>query len=72
MIKLEIPRKDEIHLAMVDKLTDLALAHQVRVNPTLKLALLTDGKARFEGSENIYAYLSETEEELHRWWYCAC
>ncbi|MEM6772247.1 MAG: hypothetical protein AAF597_16855 [Bacteroidota bacterium] len=72
MIKLEIPRKDEVHLAIVDKLTNLALAHQVRVNPLLKLPLLTDGKARFEGPDSIEAYLNETEEELHAWWYCAC
>lgn len=72
MIQLEIPRKDEVHLAMVDKLTNLALAHQVRVNPSLKFPLLTDGKARFEGSDKINDYLTETEEELHGWWYCAC
>ena len=72
MIRLEIPRRDEVHLAIVDKLTELAVAHQVRVNPTLKLPLLIDGKARFEGEDRIDAYLNETAEELHRWWYCAC
>ena len=72
MIKLEIPRRDEVHLAIVDKLTNLALAHQVRVNSSLNQAVLTDGAVHFEGAEKITDYLAETEEELHTWWYCAC
>ncbi|MEL6834725.1 MAG: hypothetical protein AAFP77_17140 [Bacteroidota bacterium] len=72
MIKLEIPRRDEVHLAIVDTLTNLALAHQVRVDSSLKEPLLTDGGAKFKGAEKIKAYLAETEEELHAWWYCAC
>lgn len=72
MIKLEIPRRDEVHLAIVDKLTNLALAHQVRVNSSLDKAVLTDGGVHLRGTEKITAYLVETEEELHAWWYCAC
>lgn len=72
MIKLEIPRKDESNLSIVDKITELALAHQVKVNRSLKHAVLTDGSVRFEGSEKILQYITETEQEIHQWWYCAC
>lgn len=72
MIKLEIPRKDESNLDLVDKLTELALAHSVRLNRNLKEAILTDGGARFVGIGKIKDYLQETEEELKKWWYCAC
>ena len=72
MIKLEIPRRDESNLNIVDKLTDLALAHQVKVNRSIKKAVLTDGGARYEGPEKILEYLLETEQEIHQWWYCAC
>ncbi|MEM1215714.1 MAG: hypothetical protein AAGJ82_08520 [Bacteroidota bacterium] len=72
MIKLEIPRKDEPHLALLDKLTALALQHQIRVNRRLRKAVLTDGSKRVEGVADITQYLTETEEELHQWWYCAC
>lgn len=72
MIKLEIPRQGDPYLGILDKLTDLALAHQVKVSRRLKEAVLTDGGARFEGNEAILKYLQETEQELHQWWYCAC
>ncbi len=72
MIKLEIPRRDEVHLAIVDTLTNLALAHQVRVNSSLREPILTDVAVHFKCAEKIKAYLAETEEELHTWWYCAC
>jgi hypothetical protein len=72
MIKLEIPRKDEPNMDLVDKLTELALAHSVQLNRSLKEAILTDGGARFVGLTKIKEYLLETEEELSKWWYCAC
>ncbi|WP_367389631.1 hypothetical protein [Lewinella sp. LCG006] len=72
MIKLEIPRKDEPNMDLVDKLTELALAHSVRLNRKLKEAILTDGSVRLEGLKKINEYLLETEEELSKWWYCAC
>ena len=61
MMKLEIPRKDAANMALVDKLTELALAHQVGVNSKLKIPLLTDGATLFEGKEAIENYLIETE-----------
>lgn len=72
MIKLEIPHKDDTNMALVDKLTELALAHQVGVNPKLKKPLLTDGATHFEGKEAIEKYLIETEHELKQWHYCTC
>ena len=72
MIKLEIPRKDDANMALVDKLTELALAHQVGVNSNLKKPLLTDGGTYFEGKEKIEQYLIETEQELKQWYYCSC
>jgi hypothetical protein len=72
MIKLEIPRRDEANLSIVDKLTELALAHQVSINRKLKKAVLTDGSTQVEGKIDIETYLNELELELHQWWYCAC
>lgn len=72
MIKLEIPRRDDSNLNIVDQLTELALAHQVKVNKQLKNAVLTDGGSRYEGLEKILQYISEIEQEMHQWWYCAC
>ncbi|MEZ4985147.1 MAG: hypothetical protein R2795_08955 [Saprospiraceae bacterium] len=72
MIKLEIPRKDELHLSLVDKLTELALAHQVRINKSLKEAVLSDGDTVMSGTSAIQHYLEELKQELHSWWYCAC
>lgn len=72
MIKLEIPREDEPHLDLVDKLTELAIAHQVKTSSSLKKAILLDGTTRFEGLDKIAAYLEETKQELQKWWYCAC
>lgn len=72
MIQLEIPKRDEANLTLVDKLTELALAHQVRINKQIKEAILTDGSNQYKGMEAIHQYIEETKEELHQWWYCAC
>ena len=72
MIKLEIPRNDASNMSIVDRITDLALSHQVGINKKLKNAILTDGENRYEGKEKIDQYLFETEQELKQWWYCAC
>lgn len=72
MVKLVIPRKDESNLVLVDQLTELALSHQIGVNPNLKTAVLTDGNTRTEGSKDIKAYLAEMKQELQQWWYCSC
>jgi len=72
MIQLEIPKKDEVNLTLVDKLTELALAHQVRLNKQLKEAVLIDGGNQYNGLAAINQYIEETKEELHQWWYCAC
>jgi hypothetical protein len=72
MIKLQIPRKEEPFLSLVDVLTDLALAHQVQLVRRLSKPVLTDGSVRIEGLAAIKKYLEETKEELQHWWYCAC
>lgn len=72
MIKLEIPRKDESNLDLVDKLTELALAHSIQLNRSIKEAILTDGGDRIVGIGKIKEYLQEMEAELQKWWYCAC
>jgi hypothetical protein len=72
MIKLEIPRKDESNLDLVDKLTELALAHSIQINRSIKEAILTDGGDRVVGIGKIKEYLLEMEAELQKWWYCAC
>ncbi|RME92168.1 MAG: hypothetical protein D6772_17235 [Bacteroidetes bacterium] len=72
MIKLQIPRKEEPFLSLVDVLTELALAHQVQTVRRLPQPVLTDGSHRVEGIEAIKKYLEEMREELQHWWYCAC
>jgi hypothetical protein len=72
MITIHYSTKDQSLVRIEEKLKELSLAYQTKVDENVQQLTLKDGTETNEGEAAIQLYLEKLQGELDQWYYCAC
>ncbi len=71
-MKLIYDDKNEDHLSIYNRMTQMVLAFEKEIRNGKNELVLIDGEKSYLGKEQVNAYLDEVAGDLHNWHYGTC